>query len=135
MYSPGTKPVTFEVDGCRFGLALGMDAHFPELFTEYERLDVDGVLVSYETGGVPGKERVATEVRGYTAANSCWISLAVPANSSGAYAGVIGPRGGWAAECPASGKPAVAITDVHRQDELSPLARNWRRQTRTRISS
>jgi predicted amidohydrolase len=135
MYSPGTAPVTFEVDGYRFGLALGMDAHFPELFTEYERLDVDGVLMSYETGGDPGKETVATEVRGYAAANSYWISLAVPANPSSTSAGVIGPRGGWAAECPADGKPAVAVADVHREDELSPLARNWRRETRSRIGS
>ena len=56
MYTPGTEPVTFEVDGYRFGLALGMDVHFPELYTAYERLDVDGVLVSYETGGDPGRE-------------------------------------------------------------------------------
>jgi predicted amidohydrolase len=135
MYTPGAEPVTFELDGYRFGLALGMDAHFPELFTGYERLDVDGVLMSYETGGDPGRETVATEVRGYAAANSYWVSLAVPADPSGAYAGVIGPRGAWAAECPADGRPAVAVTDVHREDELSPLARDWRRRTRSRISS
>ncbi|RIQ10834.1 hypothetical protein DY240_31090 [Jiangella rhizosphaerae] len=63
LYDPGSRPVTFEVDGYRFGLALGMDAHFPELFASYMRLVVNGVLVSYETGGVPGRETVATEVR------------------------------------------------------------------------
>ncbi|WP_203433018.1 carbon-nitrogen hydrolase family protein [Jiangella asiatica] len=134
MYSAGATPVTFEVDGYRFGLALGMDAHFPEVFTGYERLDVDGVLTSYESSGLPGRETVATEVRGYAAANSYWISLAVPANPSGPYAGVIGPRGGWAARCPADGMPAVAVTEIHREDTLSPLARDWRRRTRSRIT-
>ncbi|WP_344218812.1 carbon-nitrogen hydrolase family protein [Kribbella sancticallisti] len=135
MYTPGTEPVTFELDGYRFGLALGMDAHFPELFTEYERLDVDAVLTSYETGGDPGKDTVATEVRGYAAANGYWVSLAVSANPSSTHAGVIGPRGAWAAECPPDGKPAVVIADLNREDTISPLARNWRRQTRTRIGS
>jgi len=46
MYSPGSSPVTFEVDGFRFGCSLGMEVHFPELFLEYEQLDVDCVLFS-----------------------------------------------------------------------------------------
>ncbi|SDT72232.1 carbon-nitrogen hydrolase family protein [Jiangella sp. DSM 45060] len=134
LYDPGAAPVTVSVDGYRLGLALGMDVHFPELFTEYERLDVDGVLVSYETGGVPGRETVTTEARGYAAANSYWISLAVPADATGPHAGIIGPRGGWSASCPPDGTPAVAVADVHRDDELSPYARDWRRRTRDRVS-
>ncbi|WP_116949468.1 carbon-nitrogen hydrolase family protein [Jiangella endophytica] len=134
MYTPGSGPVTVDVDDYRFGLALGMDVHFPELFTEYERLDVDGVLVSYETGGVPGRETVATEARGYAAANSYWISLAVPADRSGPHAGVIGPRGDWSAAGPADGSPAVVVTEVHRDDALSPYARDWRRRTRSRVT-
>lgn len=46
MYSPGTVPVTFEIDGFRFGCALGMEAHYPEIFMEYEKLNVDCVLFS-----------------------------------------------------------------------------------------
>ncbi len=49
MYTPGKEPVTFEVDGFRFGLALGLDVLFPELFMEYDGLGADGVLVSYAT--------------------------------------------------------------------------------------
>jgi predicted amidohydrolase len=52
MYTPGSGPVTFEADGLRFGCAMGIEVHFPELFAEYERLDVDGVLFS-STG--PGR--------------------------------------------------------------------------------
>ncbi|MFJ1895974.1 carbon-nitrogen hydrolase family protein [Streptomyces sp. NPDC088115] len=50
MYAPGSAPVTFEADGVRFGCALDMEAHFPELSGAYERLDVDCVLFS-TTGG------------------------------------------------------------------------------------
>jgi hypothetical protein len=35
MYTPGAGPVTFEVDGLRLGCAMGIEAHFPELFAEY----------------------------------------------------------------------------------------------------
>ena len=41
MYSAGKEPVTFEVDGVRFGLTLGLDVLFPEVFTEYEGLGAD----------------------------------------------------------------------------------------------
>jgi hypothetical protein len=30
MYTPGSGPVTFEVDGLRFGRALGIEVHFPD---------------------------------------------------------------------------------------------------------
>jgi predicted amidohydrolase len=37
MYTPGSGPVTFEVDGLRFGCALGIEVHFPKVLAEYER--------------------------------------------------------------------------------------------------
>ena len=40
MYTPGSTPVTFVVDGVRFGCTMGMEVHYPELFLEYERLDL-----------------------------------------------------------------------------------------------
>jgi predicted amidohydrolase len=30
MYTPGSAPVTFEVDGFHFGCSLGIEPHFPE---------------------------------------------------------------------------------------------------------
>ena len=56
MYSPGSDPITFVVDGYRFGCALGMESHFPEVFSEYERLDVDCVLFSSTGEGTGGPE-------------------------------------------------------------------------------
>jgi predicted amidohydrolase len=135
MYAPGRQPVTFDVDGYRFGLALGLDVLFPELFTEYDQLDVDAVLVSYSTSGLSGQEPVKTKTRGCAAANTYWISLAVPANSSaGVVSGVIDPHGNCAVEGPADSTPAIAVTDLHRAD-ASRIGRDFQRRTRARMGA
>ena len=124
MYTPGSVPVTFEVGGIVFGCALGMEAHYPELFIEYERLDVDCVLFS-TTGGAP----FAAEISGHAASNSYWTSFAVHAqNSADAPAGIAGPDGGWVARCPPDLSPAVAFADIS-TDPSNP-ARPWRRTAR-----
>ena len=134
MYTPGKGPVTFEVDGYRLGLALGLDVLFPELFTEYDQLDVDAVLVSYATNS-SGNETVQTKARGYAASNTYWISLAVPANrAAGVESGVIDPHGNWAVETQANNTPAIAVTDLHRL-EVSGIGRDFRRRTRARIGA
>ncbi|MFE9924810.1 carbon-nitrogen hydrolase family protein [Streptomyces sp. NPDC005774] len=46
LYTPGTAPLVFTVDGIRFGTALCIEANFPELFAQYEHMDVDCVLIS-----------------------------------------------------------------------------------------
>ncbi|MFF1920047.1 carbon-nitrogen hydrolase family protein [Streptomyces sp. NPDC058221] len=131
MYAPGSVPVTFEVDGVRFGCALGMEAHFPELFGAYERLDVDCVLFSTTGGATGGGTGFATETRAHAATNRYWTGFAVPAQLGGeAPAGVIGPDGEWAARCPGDGRPSLAVADLGPQDPASALARPWRRKAR-----
>ena len=135
MYTPGTGPVTFEVDGYRFGLALGLDILFPELFTEYDLLEVDGVLVSYSTTGSAGNETVPAQARGAAVANTYWVSLAVPANPvAGAESGVISPSGILVAEGPTDATPAIALTDLHHEDRTQ-IGRAFRRKTRARINA
>ncbi|MEU4289024.1 carbon-nitrogen hydrolase family protein [Kribbella sp. NPDC026596] len=135
MYTPGTKPVTFEVDGYRFGLALGLDLLFPELSTEYDRFAVDAVLVSYATTGIGQNEHIGVQARGTAANNTCWISLAVPANpGAGLDAGVIDPRGNWAVQGPADSTPGIAVTDLHHA-EVTTIGREFRSRTRERVSS
>ncbi|MCF3643265.1 carbon-nitrogen hydrolase family protein, partial [Rhizobium sp. TRM95111] len=94
MYTPGKGPVTFEVDGVRFGCALGMESHFPELFLEYERLDVDCILFS-TTGETPDNASAfAIEMQGHAASNAYWTSYAAHAPASPvAPAGVVSPDG------------------------------------------
>ncbi|MGW7682491.1 carbon-nitrogen hydrolase family protein [Kribbella sp. NPDC054772] len=135
MYSAGKKPVTFDVDGFRFGLALGLDVLFPELFTEYDQLGADGVLVSYATHGVSHHEHVGVQARGCAVNNTCWISFAVPANpDDGLTSGVVDPRGEWVAQVPREGSPELAVTDLHHV-EATQVGRAFRQRTRERIGS
>lgn len=137
MYAPGTGPRTFEVDGVRFGCLLGMEVHFPELFAEYERLDVDCVLFS-STGGPTAKEGVvfATEARGHAAVNSFWVSFAMGGQyADTAPSGVIAPTGEWLERCPASQGSAIAVAGI--DDGAANVAvavghaRPWRRTARS----
>ena len=93
MYTPGTSPVTFDVDGLRLGCALGMECHFPEVFAEYERLDADAVLFS-TTG--PGSV-FALQAQAHAATNSYWVSYSASAQDDVAASGVIDPHGDWRA--------------------------------------
>jgi predicted amidohydrolase len=135
LYTPGSTPVTFKVDGVRFGCALGMEVHFPELFSEYERLDVDCVLFS-STGGAPGDDAIfATEAQGHAATNSYWVSFAMPSGS--APSGVVTPGGKWLARCPQDGTPSVVVVDLDDSAEDVEVAvskaRPWRRTARAGI--
>jgi predicted amidohydrolase len=127
MYIPGSDPITFEVDGLRFGCALGIEVHFPEVFTEYERLDVDGVLFSTTGPGqaADGAAAFAAEAQAHSATNGLWVSFAMSAQHSvAAPAGTIAPDGHWVARCPGDGRPAVAIADVDNR----PVHRHRRHQ-------
>lgn len=129
MYSPGKVPVTFDVDGVRFGCALGMEAHYPEIFTEYERLEADCILFS-TTGETPSAAPAfAAEVLGHAASNAYWVSYSAHAPQSvAAPSGIAEPNGHWAARCSAGGAPAITIADVT-IDRENP-ARPWRRKAR-----
>ncbi|MFL5995698.1 MAG: carbon-nitrogen hydrolase family protein [Streptomyces sp.] len=132
MYSPGVSPVTFEVDGVRFGCLLGMEIHYPELFAEYEKLDVDCVLFS--TSGTPGN--TAAQAQGHAAVNSYWVSLSVPSQHS-APSGIVDPNGDWLARCRADGSPSVAVVNLDDSSEAAAGAvthgRPWRREARSGI--
>ncbi|WP_255528150.1 carbon-nitrogen hydrolase family protein [Streptacidiphilus sp. P02-A3a] len=132
LYAPGTAPVAFDVDGVRFGCLLGMEIHYPELFAEYERLDVDCVLFS-TTGVNPGN--AAAQAQGHAAANSYWVSLSVPTqHSATAPSGVVAPNGDWLARCPEDGSPSVAVVDLDDGSAAAAVAvthaRPWRRESR-----
>jgi predicted amidohydrolase len=138
MYTPGKKPVTFELDGYRFGLAVGMDAHIPEIFIDYVRQDVDAVLLSYATTGlVEGQDAVAAVAPANAAINHYWLSLAVSTNPDlpSTAAGILTPAGQWATQCPLGGAPTLTTFDLHRENTLNESARAWRQAARTRVTS
>lgn len=129
MYTPGASPVTFEVDGIRFGCALGMESHFPEIFVEYEQLNVDCVLFSTTGGAGPNGTVFAAEALGHAASNAYWVSLSVHAqHSRAAPSGIAAPDGQWAAQCPSDGVPSFVVMDI--TNNPGNLARPWRRSAR-----
>ena len=134
LYAPGTEPITFTVDGVRFGCALGMESHFPELFGDYERQDVDCVLFS--TTGEPDGTVFAAEALAHAATNSYWVSYAALAGTN-APSGLAGPDGRWVDRGPADGSPAVVITNLDESAESVEVAvfkaRPWRRTARAGI--
>ncbi|MER5853585.1 carbon-nitrogen hydrolase family protein [Streptomyces sp. NPDC002012] len=75
LYTPGTEPLVFEVDGLRFGTALCIEANFPELFEQYEQMDVDCVLISVM---VDDAARAAL-APAYATLYNYWVSYSVPA--------------------------------------------------------
>lgn len=135
LYAPGSASLTFDVEGVRFGCLLGIEVHFPELFSDYERLGVDCVLFS-TTGGAAGDEALfATEAQGHAAANSYWVSFSVPArHAAAAPSGLIGPAGQWLARGPQDGTPSVVVADLDDTAEDVEVAvfraRPWRRTAR-----
>jgi predicted amidohydrolase len=131
MYAAGTQPVTFDVDGYRVGIALGLDVLFPELFRQYDELGVDVVLVSYASTDA-ANETVPIHVRGHAVANTFWIGLAAPAHpASNVVSGLIDPHGIAVAECPACSGSTIAVTDI-RPIEISQIGRVFRSRTRAR---
>ncbi|MFE7465863.1 carbon-nitrogen hydrolase family protein [Streptomyces sp. NPDC057499] len=135
LYTPGISPVTFDVDGVRFGCLLGMEIHYPELFAQYETLDADCVLLS-TTGAAPGN--TAAQVQGHAAVNGYWVGLSVPAqHSATAPSGIAAPNGDWLARCPADGTPSVAVVDLDDSSEAAAVsvthARPWRRESRAGV--
>lgn len=128
MYTPGSKPVTFDVEGIRFGCALGMEAHYPELFSDYERLDVQCVLFS-TTNSTPA---FAAEMQGHAASNTYWMSYAAHADDGSLPpSGLVSPDGEWTARCGEGGSSSLAVSDIHNNPDN--LARPWRRKARSGI--
>jgi predicted amidohydrolase len=136
MYAPGSTPVTFDVDGVRFGCLLGMEVHYPELFAAYEQLGVDCVLFA-TTGSNPSEQSpaFAAEAQGLAAVNGMWVAFAGSASlGSVTPSGLLGPDGTWSARCEPSTAAAVVVGEIDdgtaEVEVAVRYARPWRRQAR-----
>jgi len=123
-YSPGFEPVVFDVDGYRFGLMICVEINFPQLFSEYERLGVECLLLS----AYPVDSIFELKARAYAAINAYWVAMSLPAQTNHLMpSGLITPNGTYAALI--SGTDLV-IADLNRDDpDLHiplHLARPWR---------
>jgi predicted amidohydrolase len=128
MYTPGAGPVTFDVDGVRFGCALGMESVYPEVFMAYEKDDVDCVLFSSHGPNTS----FAVQVQGHASTNGYWVSYATTCSTEEANgSGVAGRNGAWLARCTGD-KPVIALTEINGDEQN--LARPWRRRARGQLA-
>ena len=130
-FTPGLGPFTFEVDSYKFGCLACIEVHFPELFMEYERLNVDAILFS--SYGIRNFFQIA--LRAHAGFNCLWISGATPAQTANeGPAGIIGPDGKIVSNCSAEQKNALAFATLDRNDPVYDIplnkARQWRREAR-----
>lgn len=128
-YSPGFDPTVFEIDGLRFGAAVCIEVNFPELFAEYELLDVDCVLLS----AYPIDSVFANTARSHAAINSYWIGLSAPAQTAELVpAALIGPDGITIAQVPPGEDLVTAEIDQSNPSfhVALELARPWRARAR-----
>ncbi|AWN24616.1 carbon-nitrogen hydrolase family protein [Deinococcus irradiatisoli] len=127
-YTPGFEPLVFEVDGWRFGCAICIETVFPALFAEYERLDVDAVLLSMYYN-LPERNLMA---QAHASINSYWISYANSADCSAVSPSALyGPDGLALGVCEGNGSASLICTvlDPATPEFDVPLtkARPWRR--------
>ncbi|MFF3932916.1 carbon-nitrogen hydrolase family protein [Streptomyces hirsutus] len=133
LYTPGTAPLVFTVDGIRFGTALCIEANFPELFAQYEHMDVDCVLISVMVDDAAR----AVLAQAYATLYNYWVSYSVPAQfGATAPATIIAPGGHRLARCSAGSRPGLAIADIDLDAQDAGIdialrhARPWRRTAR-----
>lgn len=128
-YSPGFDPVVFDIDGFRFGCAVCIEINFPELFTAYERMGVDCLLLS----AYPVDSIFHTKARAHASINNYWLALSVPLQTAGLMAaGLIGPDGSRLAHVDVGAE--LILGDMDRDDPefhvALNLARPWRAMAR-----
>jgi predicted amidohydrolase len=124
-YSPGFEPVVFDVDGYRFGCAICIEVNFPQLFTEYERLGVDCLLLS----AWPVDTVLFVKAQAHAAINNYFLSLSVPEQSVHLMrSSIIGPDGSRLACVDALAELAVVTLDRAAPEFhiALDLARPWR---------
>lgn len=131
-YVPGSRALTFEVDGFRFGCVLCIEIQFPELFVEYAREGVDVVLLST----FARDPMFPVQAQGHAACGAFWLGFSVPAQCSEAAAsGLIGPDGRWISQAAPDGASAIVIADLDRGSEALrgalEFARPWRARARS----
>jgi predicted amidohydrolase len=126
MYTPGQRPLTFTVDGWTFGCAICIEINYPELFLEYEQLDVDCVLFStYSEDPMFG-----VLAQGHAASNSYWMTFSPPTQGAKAVvAGVIAPNGTWLQQA-VDELPQSVIVDLDPSAPEAEVAVKYRRPWR-----
>ena len=78
--SPGSDPITFEVDGYRFGCALGMESHFPEV--RLAGIDDDALGCGHLPYSGPGRGPAVAKLAPFSVAFGVRVLPSVPKDSN-----------------------------------------------------
>lgn len=130
-YTPGTRPVSFKVDGLTFGCLICIEVCFPELVAEYERLGVDCVLLSSSSND-PVHGLMA---QAHAATTCCWVAVSnTSAGSTRLQSRVVDPDGTEIALCD-PGTAEIRVVEIDPQDPKYEVAlrraRPWRALARS----
>ena len=138
LYAAGTRPTVFEVDGLTFGCALCIEAGLPEVFTEYESLNADCVLLSSysTTAGSLDEQRPLA----HALLTQMWIAFSVPGLERGRpLSGVASPDSTWLARGENNATPQVVFADLDPSDEAAQAGyrygRPWRARHRADVTT
>lgn len=131
-YTPAQGLTVFELEGWRFGCALCIEVHFPELFLAYGAQDVDCMLVSTYSNDLI----FAVEARAHAAINNYWLSMAVPVQAEQRlHSQVIAPNGVVQSIQSSAGMLLTTLdTTDARWDIALNYAKPWRKEARARIA-
>jgi predicted amidohydrolase len=131
LYAAGARPRIFEVDGLRFGCALCIEAGLPEVFTEYESMKADCVLLaSYST--VPDSLDEQRPLA-HALLTQMWIAFSVPGlESSRPLSGVAAPDGRWMARGEDNGAAQVVFADLDPSHDAAQAGYRYGRPWRAR---
>jgi len=124
-FTQGAEPITFDVDGIKFGCLICVEINFPTLLIEYEKLGIDCLLLS----SYPVDRIFYTKTRAYAAIHNFWIGLSVPTECRHLMkSGFIGPDGQAIAEVEAAQGVVYANLDMAAPQYVIALkrARPWR---------
>ena len=130
LFTPGFDPCVFDVDGTRFGCALGLEIHFPHLFAEANDRGVHCLLFSTYSKD----PMFAVQARAMAGIYNYWLSFSNSTNASGEVPGrFIGPDGHETARC-RRGRASVVLNqivmDAPEWDIPLRRARPWRATAR-----
>jgi predicted amidohydrolase len=131
-FSPGTRPLVFDIDSFRFGCLICIEINFPALFMEYGRLGVDCVLLSAYP--MAADDMFHTKALAHAAIHNIWIGLSAPTEGSDLTASsFIGPNGHLLNTV--SDREGTALGDLNREDPTLEIALRKARPWRASASS
>lgn len=149
-FTPGTRPVVFEVDGVRCGVLICHEYRYPELFREYKRLGVQLVLHSFHAANVEAsrlskmRDQVGSEnlphntgdtlpeitmpatMIGAAAANHVWISCSNSSAPHACWPAFFVRADGVVLGRLARDQPGVLVSQLDRDAALYDSTAPWR---------